>query len=312
MGWAYWLFPCAAGSLSVLSTPRLQPGLEPWSRRSFAPRASATDRGEFITEDGGVRKLMLRPAATDATTPAWHAFVEITFTCAFSNGTLFDQSFREKPFEFQLTSGDAVDGLRKGVASMSVGERARITCEPDWAFGSAGVGDVVPPESTVVYEVELLGWRDGPRRVDSDEFDLETYRASMEGRAVEEGKADAFFWDERGEELMLQIPLDPAQGSREISCDFKPWSLSVEIAPDGPTFSGQLRGKVRLSPPSPPTPPPPLSRKNPTLTPTLGKVRADDSYWMIDDEGGERVLQIILAKAGSFSRWGGIFAEEDK
>ena len=33
---------------------------------------------------------------------------------------------------------------------------------------------------------------------------------------------------------------------------------------------------------------------------------------MIDDEGGERVLQIILAKAGSFSRWGGIFAEEDE
>lgn len=41
----------------------------------------------------------------------------------------------------------------------------------------------------MTHQVELLGWRDGPRRVDNDEFDLETYRASMEGRAVETGKA---------------------------------------------------------------------------------------------------------------------------
>lgn len=38
---------------------------------------------------------------------------------------------------------------------MGIGERARLTCRPDWAFGPAGVGDVVPPDTTVVYEVGL-------------------------------------------------------------------------------------------------------------------------------------------------------------
>lgn len=82
---------------------------------------------------------------------------------------------------------------------------------------------------------------------------------------------------------MLQIPLELHQSSRDISCKFKPWHLSVAITPNGPKFSGELRGKVRN----------------------------DDCYWMIDEENGKRALQIVLAKAGSFSRWGGIFAEDE-
>ena len=75
--------------------------------------ASAADLGEFITEDGGVHKLVLRPTVSDRTKPPWHAIVEISFTCAFTNGTLFDESFRKRGFEFQLSSREAVDGLRK-------------------------------------------------------------------------------------------------------------------------------------------------------------------------------------------------------
>ena len=90
-------------------------------------------------------------------------------------------------------------------------------------------------------------------------------------------------WDERGEELMLQIPLKAGQSSRDVSCEFRPWHLSVAITPNGPKFGGELRGKVR----------------------------SDDCHWIIEDEGGERVLQIMLAKAGSFSRWGGVFAEDE-
>eukprot|EP00965_Chrysotila_dentata_P015413 510053-Pleurochrysis_carterae.AAC.4 len=66
---------------------------------------------------------------------------------------------------------------------MAVGERAIVRCEPKWAYGELGAGDVVPKRTTITYEIELLSWRDGPE-VESDDLDLETYKSSLQGKQV--------------------------------------------------------------------------------------------------------------------------------
>ena len=50
-----------------------------------------------------------------------------------------------------------VSGWDEGVAQMSVGERATLTCSPDYAYGDQGVGGVIPPSATLIFDVELLG-----------------------------------------------------------------------------------------------------------------------------------------------------------
>ncbi len=70
---------------------------------------------------------------------------------------MFDSSkTRGKPFQFKLGLGQVIRGWDEGVAKMSIGETAEITCEPDCAYGSDGIDGVIPPNSTLVFVVELL------------------------------------------------------------------------------------------------------------------------------------------------------------
>jgi FK506-binding protein 1 len=72
-------------------------------------------------------------------------------------GKVFDSSrTRGKPFQFKIGQRQVIRCWDEGVALMSIGETANIKCDPDYAYGSKGVRDVIPPNSTLVFEVELL------------------------------------------------------------------------------------------------------------------------------------------------------------
>jgi len=79
---------------------------------------------------------------------------------ADKRGREFDSSKRSnEPFEFRLGAGEVITGWDEGVAGMKVGGTRILTIPPAMGYGSTGAGDDIPPNATLVFEVELLGVR---------------------------------------------------------------------------------------------------------------------------------------------------------
>jgi len=77
------------------------------------------------------------------------------------DGTVFDASKpRGAPFSFTIGAGKVIKGWEQGLVGMKVGEVRRLTIPSDLAYGATGVGDVIPPNSDLIFEIELLAVED--------------------------------------------------------------------------------------------------------------------------------------------------------
>jgi len=105
----------------------------------------------------GVEVETIKPG--DGSSPTAGQKVKVHYTGTLTDGTVFDSSRNKgRPFEFTLGAGQVIKGWDEGVAKMSKGEQAKLTCSPDYAYGPKGYPGVIPPNATLIFDVELLSF----------------------------------------------------------------------------------------------------------------------------------------------------------
>ncbi len=108
-----------------------------------------------LTNDNGVQKKILQEGTGPVAVTGKKVIVH--YTGKFENGTVFDSSVtRGKPFDFVLGAGQVIAGWDLGVATMKQGEKAVFRLDSKYAYGSRGAGNVIPPNSTLIFEVEFI------------------------------------------------------------------------------------------------------------------------------------------------------------
>ena len=83
--------------------------------------------------------------------------VSVHYTSRLLTGKQFDSSVGRGPFSFKLGAGQVIQGWDQGVAGMKVGGKRQLVIPPHMGYGASGAGGVIPPNATLVFDVELLG-----------------------------------------------------------------------------------------------------------------------------------------------------------
>lgn len=110
---------------------------------------------ETITTDTGLQYEELEAGTGPA--PEAGDVVAVHYTGTLADGTEFDSSYaRGEPYQFVLGVGEVIPGWDEGVALMQEGGKAVLTIPPELAYGSTGAGNLIPPDATLTFEVELV------------------------------------------------------------------------------------------------------------------------------------------------------------
>lgn len=120
-----------------------------------APASPGTATPKMVKTPSGLSYVDLTPGNGPSPTPGMP--VKVHYTGWLENGTKFDSSVdRGEPFVFNIGSGEVIPGWDEGVMTMKVGGKRKLVIPPQLGYGSAGAGGVIPPNATLVFEVELL------------------------------------------------------------------------------------------------------------------------------------------------------------
>ena len=115
--------------------------------------SAAKEAGALVTPSGLVYRAVKEGSGAN---PTAADTVKVHYKGTFPDGKEFDSSYsRGTPIEFPLSR--VIPCWTEGVQRMKVGGKAKLTCPSEIAYGSRGAGGVIPPNATLVFEVELLG-----------------------------------------------------------------------------------------------------------------------------------------------------------
>ncbi|MBL8193708.1 MAG: FKBP-type peptidyl-prolyl cis-trans isomerase [Blastocatellia bacterium] len=111
---------------------------------------------ETVTTPSGLQYVDL--VVGSGASPQFAQTVSVHYTGWLTDGKKFDSSVdRGQPFQFQIGVGMVIKGWDEGVMTMKVGGKRKLTIPPQIGYGARGAGGIIPPNATLVFEVELLG-----------------------------------------------------------------------------------------------------------------------------------------------------------
>ncbi len=111
---------------------------------------------DTITTTSGLKYIVLKKGNGKKSVAGKMA--EVHYTGWLASGKKFDSSKdRNETFEFSLGQGNVIKGWDEGVALMSIGDKYRLIIPSDLAYGSKGAGDLIPPDATLIFDVDLIG-----------------------------------------------------------------------------------------------------------------------------------------------------------
>lgn len=116
--------------------------------------AETEKKSPYTTTDSGLRYRIFKEGTGPK--PEKGDKVKVHYTGKLTDGTVFDSSKGRGPFEFKVGTGQVISGWDEGVIDMQVGEVRELVIPPNLGYGSRGAGNLIPPDSTLVFEVELL------------------------------------------------------------------------------------------------------------------------------------------------------------
>lgn len=114
------------------------------------------DLEQAVTTESGLKYIDIVEGTGES--PQKGQKVTVHYTGTLTDGKKFDSSKdRNQPFTFTIGVGQVIKGWDEGVASMKVGGQRTLIIPPDLGYGSRGAGGVIPPNATLLFDVELLG-----------------------------------------------------------------------------------------------------------------------------------------------------------
>ncbi|XP_020713040.1 FK506-binding protein 59 isoform X2 [Ceratitis capitata] len=111
-----------------------------------------------VSGDGGVLKEILREGR-GTERPIIGCTVFLHYTGKLLDGTVFDTTIGRYPFEFDLGKDQVIKAFDVAVVTMKVTEKCLLTCAPEYAYGATGSPPIIAPNTTLLFELEMLGWK---------------------------------------------------------------------------------------------------------------------------------------------------------
>lgn len=140
----------------VLSACKSSSKQETTAAPAAAQTTTTTQETAMTKTSSGLQYQDLVPGTGAA--PVQGKPVTVNYTGWLTDGTKFDSSLDHgQPFQFTLGVGQVIKGWDEGVSTMKVGGKRKLVIPAELAYGSRGAGGVIPPDATLVFEVELLG-----------------------------------------------------------------------------------------------------------------------------------------------------------